>query len=317
VTIGDAIRWLALVHTFALYLFLPLVVALPLALMLKSRLVSIMALALTLAAGAWFIPPTLPKSIPPHEGATLKVVSFNIFGEGADRNLDAEVDWLLTTNADVIFLPEVMSQGVDPRLARLNAVYPFEYYTRWDKHLFSRYPFKTVDTVRLTNGYEPRRMIRAVIEFEGRDISLYAVHLPVPVSDDSGIDVTDTSRSRFAGLFITRYDETTRNRQIANLLSIIQDDPNPVIAAGDFNTNSTSPAYGRIAAVLKDTYAEAGYGLGHTWGYAPVLRLPAFIPPVLRVDYIWHSDDLMALSHEVAPGLGSDHLPIVATLAWR
>jgi vancomycin resistance protein VanJ len=129
--------------------------------------------------------------------------------------------------------------------------------------------------------------------------------------------VNDTSKSRFAGLFIVRYDETTRNRQLANLLTLIENDRNPVIAAGDFNTNSTSLAYGRIASVLKDTYAEAGYGFGHTWGHAPVMRLPAFIPPVLRLDYIWHSDDLMTLSHEVAPGLGSDHLPVVATLAWR
>ena len=61
---------------------------------------------------------------------------------------------------------------------------------------------------------------------------------------------------------------------------------------------------------MHDSFREAAIGLGATW---PANAAPW--PPLLRLDYVWHSDGLRAVSAETGPHLGSDHLPLVVTLA--
>ena len=42
----------------------------------------------------------------------------------------------------------------------------------------------------------------------------------------------------------------------------------------------------------------------------------AFIPPLLRLDYIWHTPDLRASQAWLGDPFGSDHRPVVAILRW-
>ena len=61
-------------------------------------------------------------------------------------------------------------------------------------------------------------------------------------------------------------------------------------------------------------YRDAGIGLGTTW---PVLRsgwLGRLLPPLMRLDYIWHSAHFQVTDAQVGPALGSDHLPLIADL---
>jgi endonuclease/exonuclease/phosphatase (EEP) superfamily protein YafD len=41
-----------------------------------------------------------------------------------------------------------------------------------------------------------------------------------------------------------------------------------------------------------------------------------FIPPLVRIDYIWHSAGLRALQAWQGPAIGSDHLPLQAILEF-
>jgi endonuclease/exonuclease/phosphatase family metal-dependent hydrolase len=43
------------------------------------------------------------------------------------------------------------------------------------------------------------------------------------------------------------------------------------------------------------------------------LHLP--LPPLVRIDYVWHTPDLRALRCQTGPDGGSDHLPLQAELA--
>jgi endonuclease/exonuclease/phosphatase (EEP) superfamily protein YafD len=72
----------------------------------------------------------------------------------------------------------------------------------------------------------------------------------------------------------------------------------------------TSEIYAILSTVLRDSFKEAGWGLGHTLyvGSIPV-RLQ-------RVDYIWHTGDLVATDARVGSDGSSDHRPIVATLQF-
>lgn len=306
---GVEIWWLALLNTFAPYLFLPLLIALPLAALLRAKKTAAGALLLTVIGFVWFIAPVIiPKTIAGPDGLTLKVVTFNILGK--PRSLKPELDWLLSTNADVIVLEEVVAEGADPRLAPLKARYPYEAYINGSVRIFSRYPYIEKQWVMIEE--KPGRLaLRVVLDVRGQNVAIYAVHFSLPAKNTPHLKLP---LYRFPFNFILYYDETRRNAQIRRLLDIVAHEPNPYLVAGDFNTSAYSPIYGEMAQVMTDSFAEAGRGFGHTWAVSRVIGAPEFVPPLLRIDYIWHSSHWYAVAAETGPALNSDHLPVMATL---
>jgi vancomycin resistance protein VanJ len=97
----------------------------------------------------------------------------------------------------------------------------------------------------------------------------------------------------------------------------------PVILAGDANATPQSDVYRMLAGWLKDSWAEAGYGLGHTFpanresGGTGLSYNGIPLPPGLfRIDYVFHSVDLKAINAFVAPYNGySDHRALTVILA--
>jgi len=84
--------------------------------------------------------------------------------------------------------------------------------------------------------------------------------------------------------------------------------------AGDFNTSDQSPSYNQLAAAGIDSFREAGSGFGATWPVAAVQQLPSFVPPFIRIDYVFHSKDFRAVSAQPGQPIGSDHLPLFVRL---
>ena len=76
--------------------------------------------------------------------------------------------------------------------------------------------------------------------------------------------------------------------------------------------------YGELASRMGDSFRQAGTGLGGSWPVSAMeefTSLPDFVPPLFRIDYIWHSEQFRAISAQQGPELGSDHLPLLATLS--
>jgi hypothetical protein len=88
----------------------------------------------------------------------------------------------------------------------------------------------------------------------------------------------------------------------------------PFIVAGDFNICEHSVIYGELAARMADSFREAGTGFGTSWPLPVAKEIPVFVPPLVRIDYIWHSKHFRAIDASQGPRLGSDHLPLFATL---
>jgi len=96
-----------------------------------------------------------------------------------------------------------------------------------------------------------------------------------------------------------------RAEQTETISGFIIKSPYPVILTGDFNDTPVSYSYRQIISELKDSFVEAGKGLGQT--HAQML-------PMLRIDYIFHSEALKAIEHRTIDKDFSDHYPLVARL---
>lgn len=307
-------RFLALLHTFAPYLFLPLLITIPLALLVRRpRLAAIQAVPLLIAL-LWLVPMFLPKNTVEAQQPSLRLVMFNIMGMANPYSLDQT--WLIEQDADVVVLVETARSVFDMRMLRLYLRYPHTTEIRGSIRVFSRIPFEQVDYIWIEEQSEslPGRLImRLQMRWEGQAIALYAVHLNLPEQHirQPGQRVYTVG---FPLNFMLDYDESRRNNQIEVLLDTLSAEPLPYIVTGDYNMSSYSLVYDEIAKVMIDSHIEAGLGTGHTYPVGGVSPFPERFPSLLRLDYVWHNAKWRTLCIETGPPLQSDHLPLVADL---
>jgi endonuclease/exonuclease/phosphatase (EEP) superfamily protein YafD len=113
------------------------------------------------------------------------------------------------------------------------------------------------------------------------------------------------------------------NEQISNIAAVASGGQ-PAILLTDFNRVGWQAAYRQLRRVgLIDAFGVAGRGMGFTlptrfshlaYRGHPLGEVP--LPPLLRVDYVWHTAHFRALDSWIGSHAGSDHLPVLAELAW-
>jgi endonuclease/exonuclease/phosphatase (EEP) superfamily protein YafD len=87
--------------------------------------------------------------------------------------------------------------------------------------------------------------------------------------------------------------------------------PRPLLLAGDFNATAQMYEFSAITkAGLKDAAVELGQGWQMTWS-----RLVPVIPPLIRIDHVLYSPGLTVTGYRLGHGQGSDHRPLLVTLA--
>lgn len=99
-----------------------------------------------------------------------------------------------------------------------------------------------------------------------------------------------------------------QEEQINFVVNHIENSPYPVIIAGDFNGLPNLYPYQHVTTKLKlkDTFVEAGNGLGATYDFS-------YFP--LRIDYIFVPETVKVRSHRVIKtDKWSDHYPIVTEI---
>ena len=108
-----------------------------------------------------------------------------------------------------------------------------------------------------------------------------------------------------------------RRDEIRTLLALIEVETRPLIVTGDFNMTERCGDYASIAHHLRDAFRAVGTGLGHTFPRFGARPRAFPVPwPMLRLDYVWHSDHFEAASAEVGDAGQSDHHPVIAGLRW-
>ena len=96
-----------------------------------------------------------------------------------------------------------------------------------------------------------------------------------------------------------------RTRQINDVMSYVEKSPYPVLLCGDFNDTPVSYTYQQVSSVLKDSFHERGFGVGHTY----VGKFPSF-----RIDYIFHDNHFSVGDVHRDKEKLSDHLPVIAKM---
>jgi endonuclease/exonuclease/phosphatase (EEP) superfamily protein YafD len=310
---GDGWWWLAFLHNFTIWYFVPLLPLLPLALLAGAHRAALRLLPLLVIGLVWYAPYWLTPALHPPGGIpALTVATFNVLPH--ERPLEPVADWLLGTDADLILLQELSESQSSRLLALLDTAYPYNdaALQGTTQLTLSRYPLLDAAEIDI-GGWWVRRLLLALDDHE---LAVYNVHMAMPTREDGGLQLALPVDNGLLNLAL-QYDETRRNRLIRSLLAQVEQEQTPFVAAGDFNTSDQSILYGELAGVMRDAYRQAGVGLGATWPAAPGDDdLPGFIPPMIRIDYVWHSPHLRALYAATGPELGSDHLPLVVTLAW-
>ncbi|HEX2905726.1 MAG TPA: endonuclease/exonuclease/phosphatase family protein [Phototrophicaceae bacterium] len=214
----------------------------------------------------------------------------------------------------MILLQEITPEYARETLAHLTEVYPYHSGYPETRHwaasmVLSRYPI--VSQAELdAPGAETPTLMRLVLDVDGQKIAVYNLQLAWPVRSRPRLLPVENYYLKV----ILGYDDRLRNCQIDYLLNQFQDEPYPFIAAGDFNTSAASPTYRQLANHLHDSFREVGRGWGGSWPVSTARGLPSFLPPLLRLDYIWHSDHFRAIQAQVGQPVGSDHRPLLAVL---
>lgn len=237
-----------------------------------------------------------PQPIPTPQDTVgdLKLVTLN----AGDHRSDVEriVEYLRGADADVVCLQEVAAAHVEAFDQSLVEEYPHRAYQGRGLDglaLLSKFPIRSVNPLQWTGRL---RSQHATLDVDGKKLTVINAH---PFASIAALGNRSTSAE-----------------DIRRIAEIASEGP-PTIVMGDFNSTDQTHAYHAMeSAGLKDTFRAVQGTFGPTfpvaWRY---LYLP--IPPIVRIDFHFHTEHFVPVESRVGPDASSDHLPLESTVSWH
>jgi len=270
------------------------------ALLLRCWRVALLALWVFVFNGWGLLPIYMPNQGAAHPGGpVLRLAQVNLLHKNRDRErvLDfmrrAEVDLMILQEIDPWWEREVRGSDVPYRFVTSKpaegsfgiALLAHKSLDEGDK--------VTIEGTRVLEfadgsaGAE-RPGIEATLRFAGRRVTILSIHPPPP---------TTSAFSHMRDMILLK----------AKAWADAQGDPHIII--GDLNTTPWSRAFTSLVGDGKLISTQAGFGNQGTWP----AHLPA--PWLLPIDHCVHSREWVCVGREVGPKIGSDHLPLLVSLA--
>ncbi|MCY1031931.1 endonuclease/exonuclease/phosphatase family protein [Corallococcus sp. BB11-1] len=249
----------------------------------------------TLSSG---VTPVAAAPKPARDAGALRVMTFNI--QSGLRGLARVADVIRAEAPDVVALQEVdvgsTRAGGEDQVERLSALTGLKYRAHFGTTklyggsygiaLLSRYPLESLAQYPLPTprGAEPRTLAHAVVDVDGRAVSVYATHL---------------IRRPFNG--------AARTRQSVFIANLLAKDSRPRLLLGDLNDDPDSRPVRLLRRQLQDVAKVTHAGGTGTY------PMPLFLPS-LRIDYVMACGAFTPVSSRVLRVGASDHYPVVADL---
>ncbi|MBI3876505.1 MAG: endonuclease/exonuclease/phosphatase family protein, partial [Verrucomicrobia bacterium] len=247
----------------------------------------------------------------PARGPALTVVSNNV-GQNHGKSIEPFVQ---AEEADLIVLQDAMSRG--PEYARK---FPSHYIVGQDEFLLiSKFPIRSQGRVPVLNGGKEPVAAWFEVDWKGRTVVVYSVHLPTPRRQLEAL--------KGLGLLATLFGSSgghgskvkldsgafwANQKQLAEgIVAQLQAERRPFIVCGDFNAPDHGVVYRTFSARLTDSFHKAGHGYGFSFPG------DSWFSAWLRLDQIWAGtgfDPVYAATETERP---SQHRAVVARLEWN
>ena len=233
-----------------------------------------------------FVLPWYFDARPGAEGTEVKVLLANVLASNDDAGplfqlIEAE-------QPDLVVLLEVSPRWAD-RLPVLGDTFTHSIVEPRDGNfgiaMYSNLPVSSAATV-VDSSPLGFPTIVASLEVGGQSLQVVGTHPMIPLG-------------------LQNYD--ARNRQLDAIARLLQKADGPRLLVGDLNTTIWDRQYGSLENRTWLRNARQGFGLLPTW--------PTFMPPaMIPIDHILVSEEIGVKDVRTGPAIGSDHLPLIATL---
>jgi endonuclease/exonuclease/phosphatase family metal-dependent hydrolase len=235
-----------------------------------------------------------------------RILTLNAGGNArvpAVREVERTVERL---DPDVVALQELTPETLAHLRRSLASRYAYS-HGWWPTIVFSRLPIRAGSILPFPAlGSDAQRV---EIEVAGRTVVLFNVHFTRPGYELEG---------PFAWLRLVRdYDPTRRDSDAAVVQTQVGRALLACVLAGDLNATEWSHPYRLISAGLVDAFREARHGWGNTYCVSLLRGRWHLRIPLARIDYVFHSPELVTYQARLGPDSGSEHLPVVADLGFR
>lgn len=294
--VGERWVFVAFLDTFAHIFWLIGMILCGLNLIFRQRNLALIMLpavfAFLLTWGTMFLPKNRSKAA--SADIPLRILTFNLYGNNSE--LDAIERLIREVDADIVAVQE-LSDINSPALENLKDIYPYmglhtTQIVTQGQGILSRYPISN-DSFWIDDfaaNMLGKQRVEITLE-NNHTIVLYNVHPSHPGMQDSF------------------FDPQYRSIEINAILERSAKETLPHLLLGDFNMPDMSDDYAHIRSYYTDAYRVAGFGMGWSFPNKP------FIPPFLRLDYLFYNGDFIAQNAQVwSCGAGSDHRPLVVDL---
>ncbi|HEY43479.1 MAG TPA: hypothetical protein G4O11_05790, partial [Anaerolineae bacterium] len=283
------------------WLFLPLIMLLPGILLLRRTrlrliLVAIPTTLFFLTYGDLYLPrPSVDSS-----GPTFTVMTYNVLW--SNKQADRVAAAIEEHDPDIVGLHEILPSMGTALEERLAERYP---YRRLENSygILSRYPIHQYEFFQLDQG-AGSWVQQMVIEIDGNYVNFLNAHPrspPLVGFHPFGLPLG----------IPTGFINQGRDADIRDVLRRIERLEDPLVVIGDFNLTDQQGMYAPLTSRLKDAHRESGRGMGFTF-----TRFPNIGIPMWRIDYVFYSPDLVAMSTSTGDYGGSDHRPVIAELTF-
>jgi vancomycin resistance protein VanJ len=297
---GDRLGFISfmnnLIHWWLLLTLPLLVVMLMLRQWRRTAVAAVDAIAFVWLFGELFLPAISQPNTSLETQPPLVVMTYNA---GNDQvTPDALVALVRDTGADIVGLQELSPAQVTAIETQLEDDYPYQALYGYGIHcgigILSRHPILAEELLFLNWHTHPHQL--ATLSIDGIPLRMIVIHPPPPHYE---LDANGPYQSRGTDDLIMIIEIATADE--------------PTIMLGDLNATDQSTDYALLqGAGFSDAFRAAGWGFGTTFpDRIGAYTLPA---PLVRIDYIWHTEHFCATRAWVGPDAGSDHLPVLAEL---